>query len=150
MSIMEGDWGYQDAIEQDLMYADMPEEYMEAGDYYGDDEYGYYYDEEEEMAVYTRIPFSDLLDQCVFPTLEQATSSLAPLLGICFAFRITYLLYGGECRLFTRSSITAVRSNCIRYNWVVVMSTHAIVHSCLPFGYINITHLSDTGVALLF
>ena len=87
-------------MDQDLMYAEMQDD-MEPGEYYGDDEYGYYYDDEDDMDVYTRIPFSDLLDQCVLPTLEQATSSLAPLLGICFAFRITYLLYGGECRLFT-------------------------------------------------
>ena len=80
-------------MDQDLMYAEMPDEYMEPGEYYGDD--GYYYDEEDDMAL------SDLLDQCVLPTLEQATSSLARLLAICFAFRITYLLYGGECRLFT-------------------------------------------------
>ena len=71
------------------------EDYLDG--YYGDEEdpeYAYAYEKyqqylEDEDMYYSRISVTELLDQCVFPTIGQAVSTVYPLLGLCFFTRIT-------------------------------------------------------------
>jgi len=46
---------------------------------------------DDDPAYYERISVSELIDQCVGPTLSQAASTVYPLLGLCIACRITCL-----------------------------------------------------------
>lgn len=45
----------------------------------------------DDDAYYERISVSELIDQCIIPTLSQAASTVYPLLGLCIACRITCL-----------------------------------------------------------
>lgn len=99
----------EDILEDGFSYAEPEDEddyyYREAEyqNYYGDD-FSYhsnelnYYEEEYDAQdryndyyddyAYNRITLSELADQCIFPTLSQATYTVYPLLGLCFLTRV--------------------------------------------------------------
>ena len=57
----------------------------------GMDELGNGVEETENMAYYDRISVSDLIDQCIVPTLSQAFFSISPIIGLCVVCRLSHL-----------------------------------------------------------
>ena len=66
----EADYPYPNGeYDEDYMYDDYP--YFDEDDYYGS------------------ITLSELLDQCIIPTMSQTINSVYPLLGLCLVTRLT-------------------------------------------------------------
>ncbi len=75
----------------DQYYGEDPERGFDYFDDYEYDPYNMHPDSgynDEDMYL-SRIPASELLDQCMLPTLSQAFNTVVPLLGLCFISRIT-------------------------------------------------------------
>lgn len=75
---------YDDMYDEDMLQDMMAQ--------YGD----YEFDDVEE---YGRIPFKELINNCVIPTLSQASQSLFPIYLMCFVFKSTLYL-GGSGKSF--------------------------------------------------
>ncbi|XP_071139797.1 protein-serine O-palmitoleoyltransferase porcupine-like [Mytilus edulis] len=74
---------YDDMYDEDMLQDMMAQ--------YGD----YEFDDVEE---YGRIPFKELINNCVIPTLSQASHSLFPIYLMCFVFKSTLYLGGSDSK----------------------------------------------------
>lgn len=69
------DYMYDDSYEDDI-YEDMM------------------YPEYDDVQEYSRVSISDLLYNCIIPTMSQASQTIFPLCLMCFVFKTTIFLGG--------------------------------------------------------